>query len=103
MLNAWRPAQVRLAPYSSSMGQAPIANVPASPGPALIDSPVMAVVFDGAVGAGAFLLAEARRQTAKTETSPEKKKKSRNISYFFYGLSGLFALKLFLDGGRLGR
>lgn len=96
----WRPAQVRFAP---SMGQTPISIVPpaAAARPSLIDSPLMAVLFDAAIGVGSLTLATGYMKKAKTK--PQEKSRYKPLGYLFFGLMGLSTVKLFVDGARLGQ
>lgn len=95
----WRPAQVRLAP---AMGQQTISNVPApAPRPALIDSPLMAVLLDATVGGGALMIGTGYMKKAKA--NPNNKERLKTLGYLFFGVTGLAGIKLLLDGARLGQ
>lgn len=97
----WRPAQVRLAPV---MGQQAISADPgaAAARPSLIDSPLMAIFFDAAIGAGSLILATGYMKKAKTKPK-EEKNRYKPLGYLFFGLMGLSAVKLFADGSKLGQ
>lgn len=98
----WKPVTVQMA--RPRVGQT--VPVVAPPGtmivpikPSLIDSPLMAVAFDGVIVGGAATLAVGYHKKSRGGNS----KVNQNMSALFWAVTGLFGLKLALDVNRFSK